>query len=82
MVLRINLKEKIGMASRCRGTVKTLAGFATLLTYRHTEPSGALGPHEDETRVFAGALEMRPSSIKMAKGQRYLSSSFPPLPLC
>lgn len=70
------------MVSRCCGTVKMLAGFATLLTYHHTEPSGALGPHEDEIQVLAGTLEMRPSSIKTEKGQRYLSSFFPPLPLC
>lgn len=54
-----------------------LAGFATLLTYHHTEPAGALGPREDEARVFPGALEMCPSSTEMEKGQHGLSSSFP-----
>lgn len=67
--------------SRCRGTAKMPVGFPTLWTYHHTELSGALGPHEDDTRVFAAALETSPS-IKMEKVRRYLSSSFSPLPLC
>jgi len=75
MVLRINLKEEIGIASRCPGTLKMLVGFATLLTYQHIEPTGALGPPED-------AQETCPTSVKMEKGQRYLSSSFPSLALC
>lgn len=69
------------MASRCCGTVKTPVGFDTSLTYLHTKPSAALGLPEDKTWVFAGALNVSPSSIKIEDSQSYISSPFLPLRL-